>query len=102
MAAATDILLDDNGDLPIEDNNFTIGYSDQQHVKDCLVSFPGEWKQNPQNGVGISAYYKSRVDELKVLQKIRQQLGSDGYVLRNPKVSLVNGEMQVTPNATRP
>ena len=104
MAAATDILLDTNGDgdLPIELNNFTIGYSDVQHVQDAMVSFPGEWKQYPQNGIGIAAFFKARVDYLQILTKIRQQLTNDGYTLSNPQVYQdADGIMVVEPNSIR-
>lgn len=102
MPAATDILLDDDGDLPIETNNFLIDYSDVQHVQDAMISFPGEWKQFPQNGIGIGAYQKARIDSLQVLAKIRQQLINDGYTLKNPKVYQDQyGTMIVEPNAIR-
>ena len=102
MSAAIDILLDDDGDLPIGQNNFTIGYSDVQHVQDAMISYPGEWKQNPQIGIGIGAYQKARVDSLQVLAKIRQQLTNDGYTLQNPKVYQDQyGTMVVEPNAIR-
>lgn len=102
MAAATDILLGTDGDLPIETNNFTIGFSDIQHVSDAMISFPGEWKQYPQNGIGIGAFQKTRIDSLQVLSKIRQQLTNDGYTLRNPKVYQDQyGTMVVEPNAVR-
>lgn len=104
MAAATDILLDTDGDgdLPIGQNNFTIGYSDIQHVQDAMVTFPGEWKQFPQNGIGIAAYFKARIDSLQILAKIRQQLINDGYTLNNPQVYQdTNGALVVAPNAIR-
>lgn len=102
MAAATDILLGTDGDLPIETNNFTIGFSDIQHVSDAMISFPGEWKQYPQNGIGIGAYQKARIDSLQVLGKVRQQLTADGYTLQNPQVFQdQNGTMVVEPNAIR-
>ena len=104
MAAATDILLDadGDGDLPLAQNNFTIGYSDIQHVQDAMISFPGEWKQYPQNGIGIGAYQKARIDSLQVLSKIRQQLTNDGYTLSSPKVYQDQyGNLVVEPNAIR-
>jgi len=104
MAAATDILLDStgDGDLPLESNNFTIGYSDIQHVQDAMISFPGEWKQYPQNGIGIAAYFKSRIDSLQILAKVRQQLTNDDYTLTNPQVyQNADGTLVVEPNAIR-
>lgn len=101
MAFATDILLGADGDLPIEQNNFTIGNSDDQHLHDAMLSVPGWWKQFPQNGIAVYSYFKSRVQPLKVLAKVKQQLANDGYTLINPKVPFVNGTMGIIPNAIR-
>lgn len=101
MPAAFDILQDSNGDLPIEQNNFTIGFSDQQHLKDAFDSSPGWWKQYPQNGIGIVAFFKARVQPLKVIAKVKQQLTNDGYTLVNPVVTSDGDVMGITPNAVR-
>lgn len=103
MPARYDILLGSDGDLLIgNDGSFQLGLSDNQHNKDCMLAFPGWWKQNPQSGVGLPIFYKARVVPGVVLNKVKQQLGNDGYTLRNPTVTVNNGLMQVTPNATRP
>lgn len=80
MAARTDLLLDTNGDLPIGAALMTTGPSDEQHQKDMALSNPGDWKQYPQNGIGIGNYVKSTGIRLLQLQKeARQQLVRDGY-----------------------
>lgn len=101
MVLAYDILLGADGDLPIEQNNFTIGPSDNQHLQDAMLAAPGWWKQFPQNGIAIVSYQKARVQPLKVLAKVKQQLSNDGYTLVNPKVPFINGTMGVIPNAVR-
>lgn len=102
MSAAYDIQLGSDGDLPIDVGMLSLGLSDNQHIADAMESFPGWWKQYPQNGIGMPKFYKSRVVPGVVLNKVKQQLGNDGYVLINPVVSVSNGLLQVTPNAIRP
>ena len=102
MSFAIDIILGTNNDLPIEENNFNLGNSDDQHIRDCFISFPGWWKQFPSNGVGVLAYQLARINTLIVLNKVKQQLKNDGYQLSNPTVQLINGNLKITPNAYRP
>jgi hypothetical protein len=101
MSFATDILLGSDGDLPIENVDFTIGNSDQQHLMDAMLAAPGWWKQYPQNGIAINSYFKSRVQPLKVLAKVKKELEKDGYTLVNPSVPFTMGTMGVIPNAIR-
>lgn len=82
MAARTDLLLLPNGDLPIGAAIMTTGASDLQHQRDMYRSFAGEWKQFPQNGVGLPMYLKgSSTSELELRNKIRQSLKADGYLV---------------------
>ncbi len=91
-----DFLLDENGDLLIQDGDFVVGPSDGQHVEDIIQSFIGEWKQFPLVGVGLMQYLKSQNGQAAI-NVIKQQLQSDGY-----SVSTVNvknneaGDMVVT------
>jgi hypothetical protein len=81
MAARTDLLLDADGDLPIEAPiALPVGPSDLQHIKDMFNSFPGEWKQYLPNGIGVSRYLKSTGNALLTLRSTaRQALLRDGY-----------------------
>jgi hypothetical protein len=77
-----DILLDDDLDLAIENGDFVIGDSEQQHQELILIAQQGSFRASPLTGVGISKYYKSafsvaNIDKLR--QKIRLQLQFDGY-----------------------
>ena len=102
MAAATDLLLDANGDLPI-DTGLQLGASDGQHIRDCINAFAGWWKQNWTVGVGIRAFVNSSGQEQVIEQRIRLQLTADGYSVQNPRVIMVGGQFtQIYPNAIRP
>lgn len=58
---ATDYLLDDDGDLRIEDGDLVVGYSDHQHAKDILLASPGHWRQWPTLGVNYQSYVNADV-----------------------------------------
>jgi len=95
VATSYDILLDTNGDLPIETNDLQLGPSDNQHIQDCIYSAPGWWKQFPDSGVGIMAYQKARLQQQTLLNKTKGQLEKDGYTVINPKATISNGILQI-------
>ena len=43
-------------DLYISNGDFAISESDNQHIADTLNAFPGWWKENPADGIGVFAY----------------------------------------------
>ncbi len=86
MINRTDISLNEDNDLKIENGDFVIGLSDMQHVEHILVAHPGEYKEQPQLGIGIESYLKTTGKEQKLKRAIRVQLGFDGY--KNPKIDL--------------
>ena len=88
-------------DLLIQNGDLAIAESDTQHIADTINAFPGWWKENPQDGVGIFAYLNSGGQEQTLKKTMMIQLTSDGYTLNNPTVSTdANGNLSVTPNAT--
>lgn len=102
MAANQDIALYQN-DLQILDGDLIIGFSDQQHVADTLNAFPGWWKENPADGVGVFAYINSSGQEQALGRSIKINLASDGYIVNNPSITTDDrGVMTVNPNATKP
>lgn len=98
MAVRYDIQLTNN-DLLFRSGDFVIGESDQQHCIDTINAFPGWWKENPLDGVGIMAYSKSPSDLQTITQKMRIELSSDNYSLKSPSVTLSPaGQMIINPN----
>jgi hypothetical protein len=98
--ANNDFLTTDD-DLLIQGGDLVTGASDQQHVADTIVAFPGWWKENPQDGVGLSAYLNSAGKEQEITRKLRVHLTSDGYRVGNPNVQfLASGQLYVDPQAT--
>jgi hypothetical protein len=101
MALSLDILLSDN-DILIQDGDFVIGYSDDQHIIDNIAAFNGWWKEYPSDGVGIFQYQNSSGTEQEIEKLIKLQLQSDGYQCDRPDVSFdANGKLIINPNATK-
>ena len=79
MPAYQDFLLDADGDLLIQNGDFVIGLSDEDHMQDLIESFVGWWKEYPAVGVGIKQYQASAGQEQVIERNIKLQLQGDGY-----------------------
>ncbi|MEB0262293.1 hypothetical protein [Mucilaginibacter sp. 10I4] len=100
MAVRYDLFLVGN-DLYIDPNlgDFDIQVSDVQHVQDTISAFPGWWKQNPPDGVGVFAYQNSSGQNQILARNMVQQLQSDNYQCNNPIIKqLPNGSLNINPN----
>lgn len=100
MADSLDIALLNN-DLLIVDGDFAISLSDEQHIVDTINAFPGWWKENPPDGVGIMQFENSSGQEQTIQRLVKIQLQSDGYSVSNPVASIVNDVLTIQPNATK-
>lgn len=87
-----DFLLAEDFDLVIQDGDFAIGESNQQHQQCLLLAEKGAYKQFPTTGVAISTYLKDEnPDEL--LREIRIQFSSDGMKVN--RLAYVGGKLKV-------
>lgn len=94
-----DFALQEN-DIYITGGDFAITESDNQHIADTLNAFPGWWKENPADGIGVFSYVNSAGQEQALKRAIQIQLTSDGYKVTNPQVTVdTAGRMSVNPNA---
>lgn len=100
MANRFDIQLGDDGDIIIENNDVVLGPSDEQHIQDTLNAFPGWWKENPLDGVGIGAYLNSSGQEQILARSAKLNLTSDGYMVATPKVAIDLNTISINPNVT--
>ena len=88
-----DFLYDTDGDILIENGDFSIGESTQQHQEDILCAHKGEYKEYPEIGVGIK-------DELlnenprQVLNQIRRNFEYDGMKVKTLEIA-ANGNLVV-------
>lgn len=91
-----------NNDLYAQYGDMVTAESDIQHVSDTLAAFPGWWKENPPDGVGIFAYLRSGDQDQKLKRSIKINLLSDGYRADAVTVtSDANGNLKVYPNAEK-
>lgn len=98
MAATnTDIALSGN-DLLTLNGDFAIQDSDAQHIADTLNAFPGWWKENPPDGVGVFQYLNSGGQEQSLRRSIQINLKADAY-RSNPIVKTNSaGLLSIDPN----
>ncbi|MCX8482861.1 MAG: hypothetical protein ORN50_04720 [Crocinitomicaceae bacterium] len=66
---------------PIKNGDWNIGFSDEQHIQDVLMSAPGHFKNAPLIGVNMNDYINSSLSPATVSElekKILLNLESDG------------------------
>lgn len=86
----------------IMDGDFVSALSDEQHVMDTIAAFPGWWKENPPDGVGLFSYLHSGGREAALKRSIKINLLSDGY--QSDAATVVNdaaGNLKIVPNAEK-
>lgn len=89
-----------NNDLFCQNGDIAIAESDVQHIQDSINAFPGWWKNNPQDGVGVFQYVNSAGQEQTIKRSLMLNLQSDGYSVSNPIVEVSNGTIIIQPNAS--
>ena len=85
MAKQNDILLDEEGDLLIQNGDFAIGDNEFFHIKTIVEAAKGWWKQYPYLGSNIIASINGEINQAKI-QEIRLNLESDGFKVKKIKV----------------
>lgn len=101
MAAAQDILSNNEGDLLINNNDFQYGLSDPQHIEDTIIATPLSWKQYPADGVSALYYLNSSGKQQQLQRAIKQQLTLDGYTNISATITTDNSTLNITPYAER-
>lgn len=81
-----DFLIDQNNNLQIEDGDWLVGDSHHQHIELLLTSIPGQWKENPETGVGLSLSQNGVIDGF-IKRTIAVQLEADGFKLDNLQIT---------------
>lgn len=87
-----DIILDDNYDIRMVNGDLDIGLSDSQQAQLLLHSSPGEWKENPTHGVGITQYIEHH-DKGQLARRIHTELTADG--MRVNKININNANINI-------
>lgn len=86
-----DVLLEDS-DLSMTRQDLVVGESTNQHQQLLLVTTPGEWKNSPLAGVGLTGWLNDeRTGNL--VTEVRRQFKSDGMEVRN--ISYEQGRLKI-------
>lgn len=73
----SDILLDQDNDLRIEDGDFVVGDSTMQEVGLIISTHTGEWKEDPIIGAAPTDLLKKRYSKLELENRFRVHLRRD-------------------------
>lgn len=76
-------------DLVIENGDFVIGDSDEQHQRDILKAYKGEFKASPEVGVGIEQMLNDD-NIVPFLIEAKKMLEYDGMKINN--ISFAEGD----------
>lgn len=76
--AAIDFLNGPDGNLLIQNGDFVVGPSDEQHNLSIMRANPGDWKEYPLVGFGPYKYLNSRATSSQLNRNARIQLKADG------------------------
>lgn len=89
-----------NSDVDISSGDIRFDASDTHHVKDTMISAPGWWIDNPQDGVNILQELNGPPNIQEKTKKIKLQLMADRYTSRPLIESDAAGKMVINPRAT--
>jgi len=81
-----DIILKEDKSLTIENGDFVVDESSQQHVELILDCHKGNNREFPVAGFGITRYLKGKSDVKRFERELKVELESDGF--SNPKISV--------------
>lgn len=84
-----DILLDENNDLLIENGDFVIGESTEQHQRLLLWCNKGEFKEFPTRCVGILRFLETH-DTQGLAREIDVDYNKDGMRVEEIKIEIPN------------
>lgn len=86
-----DLMLEE-GDLFFSRKDLVIGESTSQHQQLLLLTYPGEWKNNPLMGVGLADWLnEERTGNL--MTEVRRQFKGDGMEVKS--ISYDQGKLKV-------
>lgn len=93
---AKDILLDDDGDLLIENGDLVIGEADNQNVALIFQAFKGEIRAMPELGFAAGKYLKTVNPKARFKRNLKIELERDGYSEVDINVDASTSELKVT------
>lgn len=82
--AIKDIIYQDT--ILLEDGDFVVDLSEQQHIQDIVFSGRGDWRQFPLVGVGITSTLNSNLSFDIIRKRIVNQLEYDNFEVEKVEV----------------
>lgn len=106
MAAAKDFKQQSDNDILIENGDFVIFESDQQHILDIIYASPNWYKEFPSCGLNIQFYLSGNgtdgINKGNLNRNLQLQLQADGYTSTNSTfVQDFEGNLNLQTDATR-
>lgn len=90
---AKDIALDIEGDLLIQNGDFVIADSDEQHIQDIIQANKGDFREAPLLGGEIDAYRNAPGARLRAFEvHLRKILTLDHFEVNTLKVNRMDGD----------
>lgn len=80
-------MTDESNDLAIENGSFKLGSSENQDADRIIQAHPGEFKQSPLVGVGISRYLNASARPVDVEKEVKKGLELDGLIIDELRIS---------------
>ncbi len=90
---ARDYVLNEQGDLKIENGDFVFGDATRDNERLMLLAEKGEWKHSPLSGVGIRSFLDDE-HPTEFEREVRRQFGRDGAKVET--LSYQNEELKLT------
>ena len=91
MVTSFDIITEDAGDsredITIENGDFRVKQSDQQHIQHILKADKGQYYQYPLVGLGVRKFQAGAFNPDELRQAIQTQLKADDYNTTTIEVS---------------
>lgn len=78
MKGTKGVLIDNEGELVVENNSLKIGNSTIQEVSMICMMNQGEWKFEPLLGANLVHYVKTNVSRFDIQNRIKTHLQLDG------------------------
>ena len=79
------ILLDENGDLLVQNGSLAVGDVTAQNQRLLLLANEGEFKEAPTKGVGIDKFCEDNTPE-NLVRKIRSQYFQEGLKINRLQI----------------
>ena len=75
--------------------------SNQEHADSLFRAFKGEYRINPEIGIGISTNLNGNSSRIKIEREVQEGMLLDGFKVDDVRVTLENDNLNISTNANR-